>query len=101
MLEETAEFIQHLVGQSKGFADGPQGDQEKDGWKYIKSKLVELNGDMQLFRKYRPHTERKGVVIAYDLVPTNEDWNTVRVTLDDKAIIKGVMSEHIAPRRRG
>ena len=46
MLKETAEFVQHLVSQSKGFADGPQGDQEKDGWKYIRSKLVEPNGDI-------------------------------------------------------
>jgi hypothetical protein len=46
MLKETAEFVQHLVSQSKGFADGPQGDQEKDGWKYIRSKLVEPNGNL-------------------------------------------------------
>ena len=46
MLKETAEFVLHLVSQSKGFADGPQGDQEKDGWKYIRSKLVEPNGDI-------------------------------------------------------
>ena len=46
MLKETAEFVQYLVNQSKGFAEGPQGDQEKDGWKYIRSKLVELNGNL-------------------------------------------------------
>jgi hypothetical protein len=45
-LVETAEFVEYLVKQSKGFADGPQGDQEKDGWRYIKSKLVEPNGDL-------------------------------------------------------
>ena len=26
MLKETAEFVQHLVSQSKGFADGPPSD---------------------------------------------------------------------------
>jgi hypothetical protein len=46
VLVETAEFIQYLVKKSKGFADGPQGDQEKDGWQYMKSKLVEPNGDL-------------------------------------------------------
>ena len=63
--------------------------------------FVEIDdGETKLFRKYRPHTERKGVVESYDLVPANEDWNAVRVTSDDKAIVRGVMSEHIAPRRR-
>ena len=46
VLVETAEFVEYLVKQSKGFADGPQGDQEKDGWRYINSKLVEPNGDL-------------------------------------------------------
>ena len=45
-LAETAEFVEYLVKQSKGFADGPQGDQEKDSWRYIKNKLVEPNGDL-------------------------------------------------------
>lgn len=58
-------------------------------------------GDTKMFRRYRPLTMRSGVVTeSYDLVPSNPDWPTVRVTPDDDAVIKGVMTERSSPRRK-
>ena len=65
--------------------------------------FVELaSGDIKLFRKYRPQSVTRGAVAkVYDLVPSNEDWPTVRIGPENKGKIRGVMSERITPRRRG
>lgn len=63
--------------------------------------FVEINDEMVLFRKFRPLSARKGKAAEhYELVPCNEDWPKVSIGPEDNAVIRGVMSQHVAPRRR-
>lgn len=61
---------------------------------------VEMTDGRVLFRKYRPQVVAKGVAPAFDLVPSNEDWPTVRVDGENPGKIKGVMSERTMRRRQ-
>ena len=63
--------------------------------------FVELNGgETCLFRRFRPKSVRKGMLESFTLVPCNQDWPNVTVTPEDRAVIRGVMSEKVTPRRK-
>lgn len=53
-------------------------------------------GTTKLFRRFRPQAQAG----AYDLIPSNHDWPTIKIAPDDKAVMCGVMTEHTRPRRR-
>lgn len=61
--------------------------------------FVEI-GETKLFRRYRPLSMGVGPANSYELVPSNSDWPTVRVTPSDNATLKGVMTERTSPRRK-
>jgi SOS-response transcriptional repressor LexA len=61
--------------------------------------FVEI-GETKLFRRYRPLTVGAGPSDSYELVPSNPDWPTVRVTPSDNAVMKGVLTERASPRRK-
>jgi SOS-response transcriptional repressor LexA len=60
---------------------------------------VEFSNGTVLFRRYRPQAMSPRPTI-YDLIPANIDWPTIRIDSHNPSKIRGVMSEHIRPRRR-